>query len=189
MIPRLLLLTFVAGPSAMVSARHAAFGGLVLPPVVYATEGWESNIYFDNIRWPLHRVGVLDHLLRRRRPAFANASRYHDMGDFTRGRCCRFIGDFVIKNVYIDDRAATTQTPTRGGRAPTAVQLASRVLRSLASGLFPPLRLRGLQCELKVQWRHVLPSLEVLTQRHPLHRHVLGTDCACVEQSNIGCTL
>jgi hypothetical protein len=168
-----------------------AFGGLVLPLMVMpprarsrTSTSTTSTGRFTDFEWECSinssAAGGL--------PA-ANASRYHDMGDFTRGRCCRFVGNFVIKNVYIDDRAATTQTPTRGGRAPTAVELASRVLRSLASGLFPPLRIRGLRCELKVQWRHVPPPLEVLTQRHPLHRHVLGTDCACAEQSNIGCTL
>jgi len=45
LLPLLLLLATLAAPSS--AAR--SFGGLVLPPVVYGTEGIEGNIYFDNI--------------------------------------------------------------------------------------------------------------------------------------------
>ena len=42
----LLLLRALQLPAA---CARAGFGGLTLPPVVYGTEGWEGNIYYDNL--------------------------------------------------------------------------------------------------------------------------------------------
>jgi hypothetical protein len=38
---------------AVPAAAKRDFGGIVLPPVIYATGGWEGNVYFDSISPPV----------------------------------------------------------------------------------------------------------------------------------------
>lgn len=66
------------------ASARAGFGGLTLPPVVYGTEGWEGNIYFDNLGPSKHRDFEFEVSITSK-SAFANESRYHDMGDFVDG--------------------------------------------------------------------------------------------------------
>ena len=45
-----LLLLLLLDPSAVAGVA------LTLPPLVYGTEGWEGNIYFDNLSRATHRT-------------------------------------------------------------------------------------------------------------------------------------
>jgi hypothetical protein len=77
----LLLLSLL---SATASAAPA-FGGLVLPRVIYGTEGLEGNIYFDNISPSRSRDFEYEISLTSKAASLANESTYHDMGDFVAG--------------------------------------------------------------------------------------------------------
>mgnify|MGYP003335007314 CR=1 FL=1 len=78
----LLVVALLDRPSA--SSARAGFGGLVLPPVVYGTEGVEGNIYFDNISPSKSRDFEFEISMTSKSASLANES-YHDMGDFVAG--------------------------------------------------------------------------------------------------------
>lgn len=81
---RQVLVLLVAILPALSSAR-AGFGGLVLPPVMYGTEGVEGNMYFDNISPSRSSDFEYEISLTSKSTSLANESRYHDMGDFVAG--------------------------------------------------------------------------------------------------------
>ena len=77
------VLLLVALLPALSGAR--GFGGLVLPPVVYGTEGLEGNIYFDNISPSRSQDFEYEISITSKSASLANESKYHDMGDFVAG--------------------------------------------------------------------------------------------------------
>lgn len=70
-----ILLTFTLSLTA-VAARQFDDSLFVLPPMLYATEGWEGNVYFDNLA-PSRYLNFEWEVLIAKDP---NASQ-HDMGD------------------------------------------------------------------------------------------------------------
>eukprot|EP00040_Diaphanoeca_grandis_P020853 m.110882 g.110882 ORF g.110882 m.110882 type:complete len:502 (+) comp28075_c1_seq6:235-1740(+) len=113
---RLYLLVGTLLPSSV----GGSFSDLTLPPVVYGTEGWEGNVYFDNIQ-----VGRYDSYVwevsatSRSHHSLPNGTTHHDMGDFIAGT----VRQQVERIVFVPKLAMATDLFIRVTDAGSGTQL------------------------------------------------------------------